>query len=254
MSGLGFESEGAVTYRCRDVGLTLSPEAFTLRVTCGIGACLVLLLMIVPMAAQTPLASHNAVVGGTTLHYLEAGASKSTSVLLLHGGRFTSETWRKLGTITSLVNAGHHVIALDLPGYGDSEASTIPRNDYLHHTLETLWPTSRFLMVSPSMSGGFSLPLVARHPERVAGYIPIAPVGINSHLESLRQVDVPTLVMWGEDDQVIPVSQASILAQALSGETLILAGASHAWYLDRPDEFHRMLLDFVTKAIRVGGR
>ena len=243
-----------MTYRRRDVGLTLSPRAFALRVTFGIGGCLVLLLTTDPTAAQTPIASHNAVVDGTTLHYLEAGASKSTSVLLLHGGRFTSETWRKLGTITSLVDAGHHVIALDLPGYGNSEASTIPRNDYLHQALETLWPTSRFLMVSPSMSGGFSLPLVARYPERVAGYIPIAPVGINGHLEALMRVDVPTLVMWGEDDQVIPVSQASILAQALNGETLILTGARHAWYLDRPEEFHRMLLNFVAKAIPVGGR
>lgn len=243
-----------MTYRRRDVELTLSPRAFTLRVTYGIGCCLVLLLMPALMATQTPIASHNAVVDGTTLHYLEAGASKSTSVLLLHGGRFTSETWRTLGTITSLADAGHHVIALDLPGYGDSEASAIPRNDYLHHALEALWPASRFVMVSPSMSGEFSLPLVARHPERVAGYIPVAPVGINDHLESLTRVDVPTLVMWGEDDQVIPVSQASILAQALSGETSILTGAGHSCYLDRPDEFHRMLLDFVGKAIRVGGR
>ena len=39
--------------------------------------------------------------------------------------------------------------------------------------------------------------------------------------------------------------QASVLAEALGGETLILAGASHLCYLGRPDEFHRAVLDFV---------
>ena len=75
--------------------------------------------------------------------------------------------------------------------------------------------------------------------------MPVAPVGIDQYREALGQVDVPTLVVWGEDDQVVPVSQASVLAEALSGETLILAGASHPCYLDRPDDFHSALLDFV---------
>ena len=75
--------------------------------------------------------------------------------------------------------------------------------------------------------------------------MPVAPVGIDDHRAALERVDVPTLVVWGDNDQVIPVSQASVLAEALDGETLILAGASHPCYLDRPDEFHRALLDFI---------
>ena len=245
-----------MTYRRRGVELKVLRHAFAPGVTHGIGCVLVLLLILLirliadPMAAQTPIATHDVAVGGTTLHYLEAGAPRSTTVLLLHGGRFTSETWRELGTIATLAAAGHHAVALDLPGYGDSEASAIPRNEYLRQALEELWPDGRFVIVSPSMSGGFSLPLVARHPDRVAGYVPVAPVGIRDHLAALARVDVPTLVVWGEDDQVIPVSQASVLAQALSGETLILAGASHPCYLDRPDEFHRALLDFVGRLQR----
>ena len=203
------------------------------------------LLIVGVVTAQTPIASHNVAVTGSALHYLEAGLPGPTTVLLLHGGRFTSETWRELGTIATLADAGHHVIAFDLPGYGNSEASAVPRNEYLNQTLEQLWPASRFIIVSPSMRGGFSLSFVARHPDRVAPYVPVAPVGIDDHRAALERVDIPTLVVWGEKDQVIPVSQASVLAEALDGETLILAGASHPCYLDRPDEFHRALLDFI---------
>ena len=171
------------------------------------------------LAVNTPITPHNVNVAGSALRYLEAGPPGATTVLLLHGGRFTSETWRELGTIASLADAGHHVVAVDLPGYGHSEASQVPRYDYLGQALEQLWPASRFVVVSPSMSGGFSMPFVARHPDRVAGYVPVAAAGIDDYRAVLEAVDVPTLVVWGEQDQVIPVSQASA-APAPSGRIL----------------------------------
>jgi pimeloyl-ACP methyl ester carboxylesterase len=210
---------------------------------------LLCLFMIGALVVQPSIIERNVAVAGSTLRYLEAGSPGPTTVLLLHGARFTSETWRELGTIDALTRAGHHVIALDLPGYGNSEASGVSRDEYLHRMLGELWPSRRFVIVSPSMSGGFSLPFVTQHPDRVAGYVPVAPVGIDDYRAALEEVEVeiPALVVWGEDDQVIPVSQASVLAEALGGETLILAGAGHPAYLDRPDEFHRALLDFVAQ-------
>ena len=194
--------------------------------------------MVGMVAVQPSISTHDVTVSGSTLRYLEAGPPGPTTVLLLHGARFTSETWRELETIATLADAGHHVIAVDLPGYGSSDASQLPSNKYLHETLGQLWPASRFIIVSLSMSGGFSLPFVARRPDRVAGYVAVAPVGINHHRVALGGVDVPTLVVWGENDAVVPVSQAGVLAEALNGDTLILAGAGHPCYLDQPDEFH----------------
>ena len=92
---------------------------------------LFLLVMVDVMAAQTPIGIRDVTVAGTALHYLEAGPSGAMTVLLLHGARFTSETWREIGTIAELADAGHHVVAFDLPGYGNSEASKIPRDVYL---------------------------------------------------------------------------------------------------------------------------
>ena len=36
------------------------------------------------------------------------------------------------------------------------------------------------MLVFPSMSGGFAFPLLTSSPERVAGVVPVAPVGIES--------------------------------------------------------------------------
>jgi pimeloyl-ACP methyl ester carboxylesterase len=137
------------------------------------------------------------------------------------------------------------VIALDLPGFGQSEQSGVDRDQYLAQALDDLLPGEKVVIVSPSMSGNFSLPFVARHPKRVAGFVPVAPVGIDTYVGELGRVQVPTLAVWGERDTVVPVAQADVLVSALRGRKLILAGASHACYLDRPDEFHAELLKFL---------
>ena len=196
------------------------------------------------MASQE-INTHDASVEGSRLRYLEAGPTGGQTVVLLHGMRFTSETWRELGTIAQLADAGYHVIAIDLPGYGHSERSSVPVEGYLALAVEALLPGEKVVVVSPSMSGGFSLPFVARHADRVSGYVPVAPVGIDRYKDELRGADVPTLVVWGENDTVFPVAQADVLADALGGKTLILEGASHPCYLDRPDDFHRELLAFL---------
>ncbi len=195
--------------------------------------------------AQLHVETRDAPVEGSQLRYLESGPPSGQTVVLLHGARFTSNTWRDLGTLEHLANAGYHVVALDLPGYGHSEASTLAAEVYLARALETLLPDRRVVVVSPSMSGGFSLPFVAEQSDRVAGYVPIAPVGISRYADALRRVQVPSLVVWGANDTLVPLAQADVLATALHGRTLILEEAGHACYVDRPEDFHRELLAFL---------
>lgn len=47
---------------------------------------------------------------------LPAGGIGRLTVLLLHGIRFSSENWQKIGTLETLAVAGHRALALDLPG------------------------------------------------------------------------------------------------------------------------------------------
>lgn len=59
-------------------------------------------------------------VQGQSLFFREAhpGSGQATcfSVLLLHGIRFSSETWQNLGTLHRLAQAGYWAVAIDLPG------------------------------------------------------------------------------------------------------------------------------------------
>ena len=98
------------------------------RVTGTTFLCSVLIVGVA--GAQTQVEPHEMAVAGSSIRYLEAGPPGSTTVLLLHGARFTSETWRELGTIATLANAGHHVIALDFEALEDLEqAATLqPEN------------------------------------------------------------------------------------------------------------------------------
>jgi alpha-beta hydrolase superfamily lysophospholipase len=209
----------------------------------------------VPVAAEEPaedaaadpaaIVDREIKIQGSRLHLLTAGDPRGAAVLLLHGGRFSSETWRELGTIELLARRGYHVLALDLPGFGKSEETTIPAGDVLAAVLPLLSDRPA-VVVSPSMSGRFSLPLVVGRPSYVAGFVPVAPVGIPEHLERLRGSSVPTLIFWGDKDDVIPLRQAESLAKAMpNSRKVVLEGAGHPCYLDQPIEFHRELLQFL---------
>lgn len=55
------------------------------------------------------------------IHYLEAGETNANSVLFLHGASFSAQTWKEIGTLKLLVEEGFRAVAIDLPGYGNSE-------------------------------------------------------------------------------------------------------------------------------------
>ena len=189
-------------------------------------------------------------LAGSPLRFLHVDpggrADQRPPVLLLHGARFSSETWRELGTLDLLARQGYEAWALDLPGFGGSPENTTLPADQLLASLVPLIADRAVVVVSPSMSGRFSLPFVAERPSRVAGVVPVAPAAIREHLSDLEGSTVPALILWGEEDTVIPPREADRLARAFSnGRRVVFEGASHPCYLDRPIEFHRELLQFL---------
>jgi len=108
---------------------------------------------------------------------------------------------------------------------------------------------TRVVLVAPSMSGRFAFDYFGAGGERVAGFVGIAPVGGES-FQPPSPWRVPTLLLWGAADAVIPVERGHELAERLAGARLeILEGASHACYLDQPERFHALLLEFLATAL-----
>jgi len=71
------------------------------------------------------VSSHALSVNGMHVHYLSAGpeASKAKRVVMFcHCAAFTSHTWQITGVLDELGSQGFAAVALDLPGYGQSEA------------------------------------------------------------------------------------------------------------------------------------
>jgi pimeloyl-ACP methyl ester carboxylesterase len=66
-------------------------------------------------------------------------------------------------------------------------------------------------------------------------------------LESLRSVDVPALVVVGDEDVLTPVSDAEALASALpQAELTILPGAGHLSPLEVPEAFNTAVRGFLS--------
>lgn len=69
---------------------------------------------------------------------------------------------------------------------------------------------------------------------------------LGSRLDArLREIQAETLIIWGERDRLLPLEIGRRLHQALPGSRLeVIAGAGHNPMWDRPDEFHRAVMDF----------
>ncbi len=189
------------------------------------------------------------VVEHAKVHFTVAGSAAAPAVLLLHGASFSSATWQEIGTIDTLVEAGFRVYSLDLPGFGQSQATEIPTTKWLHKFL-TAVDLQRPIVVSPSMSGRFSLPLATEYPDSLAALVLIAPVKVPHYADDLHIIRCPVLIVWGENDTLIPLQQADQLAGAIAGsEKLVIRGAGHAAYMEKTQEFHTALLQFLRSVV-----
>jgi pimeloyl-ACP methyl ester carboxylesterase len=64
--------------------------------------------------------------------------------------------------------------------------------------------------------------------------------------EELGRIDVPTAIIWGEDDDVVDSSFARIFAERIKGSQLeIIGGAGHDPHYTHPKEVSEMILKFV---------
>lgn len=231
--------------------LAPAPQALdnaSMRARSGAHGWLAAVLLALSLAASVSaeeVQELTAELEGHPIRGLVAGPEGGRPVLLLHGAKFSSSTWEKLGTLESLAGAGYRVLAIDVPGFGRSPSWDVDPEVLLANLLPVLG-LQKPVVVAPSMSGRVAFPLILQHPERVAGFVAIAPAASKHYAPLLAGSAVPTLVVWGERDRVLPVAQAETLAASFDDATVvILPAARHPAYLDQSERFHKALLKFL---------
>ena len=264
--------------------------------------------------------------GGINVRYLEAG--EGPAVLLVHGLSTSMVTWHC--NIDALVSAGYRVLALDLPGHGDSDK---PKDlDYapagaaelIRQFLAEL-QLDRISLVGNS-AGGLVVSLFSlAYPQQVEKLVLVAPGGMGRHvtwllramsipvigelfyqprlqsslamarrlffrpppilaeilpemqrvrnlpgarhaaiqsirssvcllgqrrrsyiLDRLRDLKRPLMTIWGEEDTILPVSQAAAVRRALPRSvTRVIPECGHWPHMEKAAQFNDLLVRFL---------
>src|SRR6202008_4043158 len=114
-------------------------------------------------------------VDGLKISYREAGRTDAPTVLLLHGFPSASHMFRDL---IPLLADRFHLVAPDLPGFGQSD---MPPRDEFNYTFENLAESvgrltevlglARFAIYIFDYGAPVGLRLAATHPERITAII-----------------------------------------------------------------------------------
>jgi len=68
---------------------------------------------------------------------------------------------------------------------------------------------------------------------------------------TLARVHAPTLLVWGDEDRLVPLSQGKRLARALPAATLtVIPACGHLPFVERPGEFLRAVRPFLAAPAR----
>ena len=80
-----------------------------------------------------------------------------------------------------------------------------------------------------------------------ACYLCIKAFSETDQTEDLKQMDIPTLILHGDDDQIVPIAASAMKSSKLikNANLKIYKGGSHGMCTTQKDEVNKDLLDFI---------
>jgi pimeloyl-ACP methyl ester carboxylesterase len=185
-------------------------------------------------------------------------------VLLAHGAHpyNTWQVWEH--NVEAVANAGYRVYALDLLGYGETGGERLDHRRQAKALLELMDAEGieTALPCGVSWGGMVALEIALTAPQRVDGLILVDSAGVGQYEEEdLESITCPTLVVWGEDDSVLPLANAAWFGAALPNcRVETIAGVTeqegvppwggHHPMRFKPDRFNDIVVEFLTDAVK----
>lgn len=188
--------------------------------------------------------------------------SEKPTVVLFHGNAFSLDNWKETKTLDTLTKEGYPVYAIDLPAGNGSKSDKVDETKF--RAYKDLVPTIEkilaklginfrdMILVGPSMGGGFAVSYALAHPKRVVGLILIAPAlrSLGEEEEDrVSELEMPVLLVWGDKDTLISVDKygKELKNELTRSKLLIVKDSGHAVYLEKPNEFNELLVDFLSE-------
>jgi len=114
--------------------------------------------------------------------------------------------------------------------------------------MRTLAPFAFSRSVEPCVLDAF-IEKKSRDVQDAVGYrAQIDSVLVHDTEARLSEVRAPTLVLTGDDDQIIPGESSKLLAERIpNAELRTIGGSGHLFFLERPDETIEILSDFLCR-------
>ncbi|MGC8547666.1 MAG: alpha/beta hydrolase [Candidatus Micrarchaeia archaeon] len=183
---------------------------------------------------------------GRSITYFEANTGNAKKILLMHGYSFNSQVWNRFGFIDFLNRLGYASFALDMPGFPNSiNKGEMPESSMLSlvgAVIQTVIKDKPVLL-GASASGYFVLKFAEENSKDICAVIAVGPVNLDSI--RLDKIKVPILGIWGSNDSVADPEGGIEKLRQIGAKTVLLEGARHACYLDKPEDFKKEIADFV---------
>ncbi|MGB9755957.1 MAG: alpha/beta fold hydrolase [Desulfurella sp.] len=186
-------------------------------------------------------------IAGKKVFYIKQPVGKK-DIIFMHGKSYTASDWLKLNnTLIELYNLEYRFYAFDFPGFGKSQPNEIDPVDFIQAFIEYK-KLENFVLVGASMSGGFALKYALKHPEKVKAIVAAAPAWIENEIESFKNLNKPTLLLWGSNDDKVNPKIGNQLKEIMPNVSLhVFRGLSHPFYFENEDLFDQYFFDFLKK-------
>jgi pimeloyl-ACP methyl ester carboxylesterase len=222
---------------------------------------------------ESLVADRRVLVDGVDLQYLEAGSGPP--LLLVHGHEQSAASWR---WVIPVLARTHRVLALSLPGHGDSAPAVggyAPGSDLAPLVADFFGELAIMISRMPggdvgrtSMSTAmlFAQPsrvpaeffteqhALGRRPGQLEASTAMARALFDANgqrevlLDQLPTLTMPTLIIWGGCDYVLPASQAQAAVDRLPhGRLALLADCGHLPHAECPDRFATVLGEWLAE-------